>query len=52
MNKQDFTKPDKFDTFLQVITVTVIHGANTAVVNVLLASGSDTTFITSDLTKI
>ena len=43
-NKQDFTKPDKFHTFLQVIPVTVMHGANTTVVNALLDSGSDATF--------
>ena len=51
-NKQDLTKPDKFHTFLQVIPVTVIHGANTTVVNALLGSGSDTTLITSKLAKI
>ena len=47
MNKQDFTNPDKLHTFLQVKTVTVIHGANTTVANALLDSGSGTT-----LTKI
>ena len=51
-NKQDFAKPDKFHTFLQVIPVTVIHGANTTVVNALLDSSSDTTLITSELAKI
>ena len=51
-NKQDFAKSDKFHTFLQVIPVTVIHGANTTVVNALLDSGSDTTLITSELAKI
>ena len=35
-NKQDFTKADKFHTFLQVIPVTVIYGTNTIVVNALL----------------
>ena len=50
-NKQDFTKPDKFHTFLQVTPVTVIYGANTTVVNALLDSGSDTTLITSELAK-
>ena len=50
-NKQDFAKPDKFHTLLQVIPVTVIHGANTTVVNALLDSGSDTTLITSDYKK-
>ena len=51
-NKQDFTKPDKLQTFLQVILVTVIHVANTTAVNALLDSGSDTTLITSELAKI
>ena len=32
--------------------VTVIHGADTRVVNTLLDSGSDTTLITSDLAEI
>ena len=50
--KQDFTKPDKLYTFLQVMPVTVIHGADTRVVNTLLDSGSDTTLITSDLAEI
>ena len=50
-NKRDFTKPDKFHTFLQVIPATVICGANTTVVSALLDSGSDTTLITSELTK-
>ena len=50
--KQDFTKPDKLYSFLQVMPVTVIHGANTTVVNTLLDSGSDTTLITSDLAEI
>ena len=40
-NKQDFTKSDKFHTFLQVIPVTVIHVANITVANALLDSGSD-----------
>ena len=51
-NKRGFEKPDKFHTFLQVILVTVIHDAITTVVNTLLDSGSDTTFITSYLAKI
>ena len=51
-NKQDFAKPDKFHTFLQVIPVTVIHGANTTVVNALLDSRSGTILITSELAKI
>ena len=40
--KEDFTKPDKFPTFLQKIHVTVIYCANTTVVNALLDSGSGT----------
>ena len=36
---------------MQVIPVKVKHGANMTVVNALLDSGSDTTLITSDLTK-
>ena len=51
-NKQDFTIPDKFHTFLQVIPVTVVHGANTTAVNALLDSGSDETLITSEIAKI
>ena len=51
-NKQDFTKPDKFHTFLKVIPATVLHGANTTVANALLDSDSDTTLITSELPKI
>ena len=51
-NKQDSTKPDEFHTLLQVIPVTLIHGANTTVVNTLLDSGSDTASITSELAKI
>ena len=50
-NNQDFTKPDQFQTFLQVIPVTVIYGAITKVVNALLDSGSDKTLITSELAK-
>ena len=51
-NKQDFTKPDKFQThFYQVIPVTVIYSANTTVVNALLDYGSDTTLIKSELAK-
>ena len=50
-NKRDFTKPDKFHTFLQVIPATVICSANTTVVSALLDSGSDTTLITSELAK-
>ena len=41
-NKQDFTNPDQFDTFLRVIPVTVIYGAITIVVNAQQDSGSDT----------
>ena len=51
-NKQDFTKPDKLRTFLQVIPVIVIHSANKTVINAMLDSGSDSTLITSDLAKI
>ena len=51
-NKQDFTNPDEFHTFLQVIPVTVAHDANTTVVNALLSSGSDTTLTASELAKI
>ena len=51
-NKQDFANADKFHTFLQVIPVTVIHGANSTVVNALLDSGPDRTLITSELAKI
>ena len=50
--KQDFTKPDKFHIFLQVIPVTVIHSTNSTVNNAMLDSGSDTTLITSELAKI
>ena len=50
-NKQDYTKPDKFHTFLQVIPITVIYGAKTTVVNALIDSGSDITLITSELAK-
>ena len=50
-NKQDFTKPDQFHTFLQVITVTVIYDAIATVVTALLDSSSDTTLITSELAK-
>ena len=50
-NKQDFTKPDQFHTFLQVIPAIVIYGAITTVVKALLNFGSDTTLITSELAK-
>ena len=50
-NKQDLTKPDKLHTFLQVIPVTMIYVANTAVVNALLDPGSDINLITSELAK-
>ena len=50
-SKSNFTKPDKFHLFLQKIPVTVIHGANTTIVNSLIGSGSDTTLTTSELAK-
>ena len=50
-NQQDYTKPDKFHTFLQVIPITVIYGAKTTAVNALTDSGSDITLITSELAK-
>ena len=46
-NKQDFTKSDKLNTFLLVITATIIHGTKTTV-----DSSSDTTLITPHLAKI
>ena len=52
MNKQDFTKPDNFHTFLQLISVIGICSTNTTVVSVLLDSVSDTTLIASQLVKI
>ena len=50
-NKQDFTKPDQFHKFLQVIPATVIYGAITTVIKALPNFGSDTTLITSELAK-
>ena len=51
-NKQDFTKPDKFHTFLLVVPVTVIYGASTTVVKALLDSGLDTTLIIAKIPKL
>ena len=38
-------------TFLQIIPVTLINGKRTIKTNVLLDTGSDSTFITTDITK-